>query len=152
MSGYAANSIQTGIMKCIFNNVSTGGSTGVTLTGSCTGLWVSLHVADPGASGNQATSEATYAGYLRVLTDRSTAATGWSVTGNSPATANPLSSITYAQCTSSTTLIITNFGIGTSSTTSAAGTLYFSGPVTQNISINTGVTPSLTTGTAVTLD
>jgi hypothetical protein len=149
MAGYASNLIQTGILRAIFNNVSTS-SSGVTVTGTSTALWIALHTADPTAAGAQNASETSYGGYLRVLTDRSTASTGWTVTGNSPATANPLAAITFATCTTSTTAIITNFSVGLSS--SGASSMWFSGPVTQNISINTGVTPSLTTGTGITLD
>lgn len=153
MSGYAANTIQTGILQQIFNAKAVGsGSSGLasSSTGLSTGLWISLHIADPVASGSQNTNETTYASYARIITDRTTAVTGWAVTGNSPASCSPLQSVTFAQCSATTTALITNFGVGSSS--AGAGTLWFSGPVTSNINVNSGVTPSLTTATAVTLD
>ncbi len=153
MAGYAANTIQTGILQLIFNAKAIGsGSSGIasSSTGLSTGLWVALHSADPAAGGSQNTSETTYASYLRVLTDRTTAATGWTVSGNSPATAFPLSSITFAQATTSATSLITHFSVGSSS--SGAGTLWYAGPVTANITMNTNVTPSLTTASAITQD
>ena len=110
-----------------------------------TSIWVSLHTADPGDTGTQATSEATYSGYLRVATDRTTG--GWVVASGS---ASPAASITFATCTASSTTSITHFSVGLSS--SGAGTAIYNGTVTPNISVTTNVTPSLTTASAITED
>jgi len=141
-----ADGLQTNLLKFIFNAVAISNLA----TSTSTSLWVALHTADPGNNGNQSTSETTYTGYLRVATSRTTGATGWTVSGNDPASAFPLASITFATCTASSTTIVTNWSVGLSS--SGTGTLLYSGTVTQNISVTTNVTPSLTTGTAVTED
>ena len=148
MSGYSANTIQTGLLQLVFNAVGIASIASSAASSPSTALWVALHTADPTAAGNQASSETTYTSYARVATLRSTASGGWVVSGNSPATANPTAAISFATCTASSTTVVTNFSVGLSS--SGNGTLLYSGPVTQNITITTNVTPSLTTGTAVT--
>ena len=119
-------------------------SVAVASTASTT-IWVSLHTADPGDAGTQATSEIAYTGYLRVATNRTTV--DWIVTANS---ASPAASITFATCTASSTTAATHFSVGLSS--SGAGTAIYNGTVTPNISITTNVTPSLTTASAITED
>lgn len=49
-------------------------------TAPATGLTVAIHSADPGAGGDQTTSEVVYPGYARVVVPRS--ALGFTVTGN----------------------------------------------------------------------
>lgn len=110
-----------------------------------TTIWVSLHTADPGDTGTQATNEAAYTGYLRVATNRTTV--DWIVASGS---ASPAATITFATCTATTTETITHFSVGLSS--SGAGTALYNGTVTPNISMNNGVTPSLTTASAITED
>lgn len=110
-----------------------------------TALSVSLHTADPTDTGTQVSNEATYGGYLRVLTTRTTV--GWVVSSGSAA---PVTAITFAQANTTSTSTITHFGIGPS--TAGAGQLYYSGTVSPNISIGSGVTPRLTTGSSITED
>jgi hypothetical protein len=105
-------------------------------------LAVSLHTADPGPSGNQNTSEVAYTGYARALVARTSA--GWTITGGSASPANP---INFPLCTGGSATA-THFAIGQLS--SGAGYLFYSGPVTPNISISNGITPQLTTASAVT--
>jgi hypothetical protein len=109
-----------------------------------TSLYVSLHTADPGEAGDQTTSEATYTGYARVAVARTSG--GWTVTNNS---VSPAATITFGACTVGTNTI-THFAVGTA--TSGAGKILYSGTVTPNISVSVGVTPSLTTATAITED
>lgn len=113
-------------------------------TSPLTNLQVSLHTADPGDTGNQTTSEATYTSYARVAVARS--AGGWTVTANS---VSPAANIDFPACTGGTNTI-THFGVGTAS--SGTGKLLYKGTVTPNISVTTGVTPRLTTATAITED
>lgn len=141
-----ADGLQTNYLKFFFNAVAISNMA----TSTSTTLWIALHTADPTNSGNQASSETTYTGYARAATSRTTGATGWVVSGNDPCSAFPLSAITFATCTASSSTVITNWSVGLSS--SGSGTLMYSGTVTQNISVTTNVTPSLTTGSAVTED
>lgn len=109
-----------------------------------TDLYVSLHTADPGEAGDQTTNEATYTSYARVAVARSGA--GWTVTNNS---VSPAAEIAFPACTGGSNTI-THFGVGKSS--SGAGVLFYKGTVTPNIAVSSGVTPKLTTSTAITED
>lgn len=112
-----------------------------------TATWSSLHTADP-SSGTQGTSELSVTGYARTAVVRSTA--GFTVTGSGPATASPVSAITFPQCTSTSTATVTHWGIGLSSA-STSGKLLACGTVSPNINISQNVTPQLTTASSVTL-
>jgi len=107
-----------------------------------TNLYVSLHTADPGASGNQTTNELSYTGYARVAVARTTA--GWVVTG---ASASPAANVIFPSPTGTPTQIATFLGVGSAS--SGAGTLFYAGPVSPTITITAGLPPTLTTATTV---
>jgi len=111
-------------------------------TSPLTSLYVALHTADPTATGNQSSSEATYTGYARVAVARTTG--GWTVTSNS---VSPAGTISFPACTGGTNTI-TNFSIGSAS--SGTGSIFYSGTVSPNISVASGVTPQLTTASTVT--
>jgi hypothetical protein len=106
-----------------------------------TSLYVSLHTADPTDAGNQTSSEATYTSYARVAVTRGA---GFTVTTSS---VSPAANIDFPQCTGGSNLI-THFAIGTA--TSGTGKILYSGTVTPNISVSTGVIPRLTTASTVT--
>jgi hypothetical protein len=114
-----------------------------------TSLSVQLHTASPTDTGSMEASEATYGAYARVGLERTT--TGWTVTGTSSATAtvSPATHITFPQATSGTNTI-THFSIGTSTVAASTGQIFYYGTVTPNISVSAGVTPRLTTATAIT--
>ena len=124
------------LLALIFN-ASTIASIAINATSSpLTSLYVSLHTADPTASGTQSTSEATYTGYARVAVARTTG--GWVVTTNS---VSPAGTISFPACSGGTNTI-TNFAVGTAS--SGTGEILYTGTVTPNISVASGVTPQLT--------
>lgn len=137
-----ATAFSSSLLGLIFN-ASTIANLAINATSSpATNLYVSLHTADPTASGNQSSSEATYTSYARVAVARSNV--GWTITSNS---VSPAATISFPACTGGSNTI-TNFGIGLGS--SGSGTLLYSGTVTPNISVSSGVTPQLTTATTVT--
>lgn len=141
------NSWENGLMLLVFNNTNfalVGDATGLRGSSTAGSLYVSLHTGDPGEAGSQTTSECAYGSYARVAVARSGA--GWTVSSNS---VSPAATITFPEATSGTETA-THFGIGTDS--SGAGVLLYKGTVTPNISIVTGVTPRLTTASAVTED
>jgi len=140
------NGLQESILRYLFTTA-TAAATSTTTT-----LWVALHTADPGNSGNQATNEVSYTNYARQVTQRTTGTGGWIVSGTSPCSVFPSSAITFAQCTTSSTVVITNWSVGTSSSVGTTTGLYYCGTVTPNISLNANVTPSLTTASACTED
>ena len=107
-----------------------------------TNLYLSLHSSDPTASGNQTSNEVSYTGYARVSVARS--ASGWTISGNQATLA---SAVSFPACTggSATGAYL---GIGTAS--SGAGNLLYAGPISPSIAISNGVTPQITTSTAIT--
>lgn len=135
---------ETGLLNLLFKNIDftlvgdAGGLLGSVGDGS---LYVSLHSADPGEAGTQLTSEAAYTGYARVAVARGA---GFTVTSDS---VSPAAAVTFPAGTAGGETV-THFGIGTDS--SGAGKLLYSGTITPNIVTGDGVTPELTTATAVT--
>jgi hypothetical protein len=111
-------------------------------TSPATTLYLSLHTASPGASGNQATNEAAYSAYARAAVTRNSS--GFTVSGGRATLAG---TATFPAATGGSETE-TYFGLGLSST--GAGTLLYFGPIAPSIAVSSGVTPKLTTGTAIT--
>lgn len=109
-----------------------------------TNIYASLHTADPGETGDQTTSEIAYTSYARVAVARTSG--GWTVTANS---VSPVAAITFPAGTGGSGTA-THFAVGT--LTSGAGVRFYSGTVTPNIVTGNGITPSLSTATAITED
>lgn len=139
-----SNSLENSLLLLLFNATAIANVADNAASSPLTNLYVSLHTADPGEAGSQTTSEATYTSYARVAVARTSG--GWTVTANS---VSPVASIDFPAATGGTNTI-THFGVGTAS--SGAGVLWYSGTVTPNISVSSGVTPRLTTSTAITED
>jgi len=142
-----SNSWENALLLLLFNNTNAaniGDATGLRGASTAGNLYVSLHTSDPGEAGDQTTNETTYTSYARVAVARS--GSGWTVTDNS---VSPAATISFPACTGGTATI-THFGIGTAST--STGVLLYKGTVTPNISVSSGVTPQLTTASAVTED
>ena len=131
-------------LKLIFQATAIANIADNAATSPLTNIYVSLHTADPADAGNQTTSETAYTSYARVAVARTSG--GWTVTGNS---VSPAANIDFPACTGGTATI-THFGIGTAS--SGTGKLLYSGTVSPNISVSSGVTPRLTTASTVTED
>lgn len=138
------NNWENSILLLLFNATATSNVADNAAASPLTNLYVSLHTSDPGETGDQTTSECTYGSYARVAVARSGA--GWTVTANS---VSPASAINFPEATSGTNTA-THFGVG--SLSSGAGVLYYKGAITPNVAISSGVTPSLTTATAITED
>jgi hypothetical protein len=127
--------------------------TSLSATAGTTSLWVAFCTADPGDAGSTA-NEGGYAQYARVQTDRSTGATGWSVTSGTSAavaSASPVGNIDAPQNTSTSTGAFTHMSIYVSSASIGANALYI-GTITPNINFSQNVTPRLTTGSSITED
>jgi hypothetical protein len=139
-----SNALENSILKLLFNATAITDVAENDATSPLANVRVSLHTSDPGEGGAQNTNETTYGAYVRVSVARTT--TGWVVTNNS---VSPGATISFAQATSGTATI-THFGVGTA--TSGAGVLWYKGTVTPNISVSAGVTPQLTTASAITED
>ena len=110
-----------------------------------TSLYFSLHTADPGASGSQNTTEVGYTNYARVAVARTT--TGFPTTTTE--SISPGAAITFpAGGSGGSNLTAAYAGIGTLAT--GAGNLFYTGPITPNITTGNGVTPQLTTASTIT--
>lgn len=139
-----SNSAENALLLLLFNGTTFADLAENDTTSPATDLYVSLHTSDPGEAGAMNTNETTYTSYARVAVARSGA--GWTVSTNSVV---PAATISFPACTGGTATI-THFGVGIGS--SGATVLLFSGTVTPNISVATGVTPQLTTASSISLD
>lgn len=138
------NTFENDLLLLIFNATAIANIADNAASSPLTNLYVSLHTGDPGEAGGQTTNECAYGSYARVAVARS--GSGWTVTANS---VSPAANIDFPAATSGTETA-THFGVGTAS--SGAGKLLYKGTITPNIAISSGVTPRLTTATAVTED
>lgn len=141
------NAFENSLLLLIFNNTdiaNIGDAAGLQNSATAGSLYVSLHTADPGEAGSQTTSEIAYTSYARVAVARSGA--GWTVTGNS---VSPAATISFPAGTGGSGTA-TYFGIGTDS--SGAGVLLYKGAISPSIVCGSGITPQLTTATAITED
>jgi hypothetical protein len=103
-------------------------------------LFVSLHTADPGETGNQATSEASYTGYSRVTVSRTFGTGGF--TTSSTTKGDNLAAIAFPACGGGSATV-THVGLGTDF--SGNGTLLISGALTASLAVSSGITPSFDT-------
>lgn len=138
------NTYENDLLKLIFNATAIANIADNAGTSPLTNLYVSLHTADPGEAGDQTTNEIAYTSYARVAVARTSG--GWTVSANS---VSPAATISFPAGTGGSGTA-THFGVGTAS--SGTGKLLYSGTVTPNIVCGSGVTPELTTATAITED
>ena len=146
--GSKANTWETGVLELLFKNTAftlVGDAAGLLPSAGAGSLYVSLHTGDPGEAGDQTTNEIAYTGYARVAVARSGA--GWVVTNDS---VSPAATVTFPISAGGAGGTVTHFGVGTSTLATGAGKLLYSGTVTPNIVVSSGVTPALTTATAIT--
>ena len=139
-----SNAAETAILALIFtatawaNVADNAGST------PQTNVAVALHTADPADAGTMSTSEIGYTSYARASVARTSG--GWTVSGNS---VSPVANIDFAAGTGGSGTA-THFSTG--KTGGGAAEVYLKGAVTPNIVTGNGITPRLTTATALTLD
>ena len=142
MAGGKASTFENDWLKLIFNATPIANIADNAASAPLTNLYVSLHTADPGVSGNQTTSEAAYTSYARVAVARTSG--GWTVTGSS---VSPAATIIFPAATGGGETE-TFFAVGTAST--GTGKILYRGPITASIVVSSGVTPELTTSTSIT--
>ncbi len=106
-------------------------------------LWISLHTASPGVSGNQTTNEAAYTGYTRISVARTSG--GWTIAGNSVSPVAPIVFPTASGGSETETFM----GVGLAG--SGAGVLQDYFAISPTIVVSTGIQPKLTTATAITV-
>ena len=134
------NAFSEEILKHVLENAAItliGDAGGVLASATAGSIYISLHTADPGDSGTQLTSAATYTGYARKAVARADAQ--WTTVSANPATAKNTNVITFAECTAGSNTI-THFGVGTDLT--GAGKLLYSNALDSNLAVSNGITPS----------
>jgi len=132
---------ENALVLLLFNNTgwaNVGDATGLRGSTTAGSFYISLHTADPGETGTQTTSEATYTSYARVAVARSSG--GFTITAD---TAANTAAVTFPACTGGSSTV-TYFGIGTAS--SGAGNLIASGALTASLAVTNGITPSFAIG------
>lgn len=139
MSDAKSNTTENALLLMIFNSSNIAN---LCSANGRTQLFFSLHTSSPGEAGDQTTNECAYTSYARVGVDRS--GSGFTVTNNS---VSPAAAVTFPAATGGTETA-THFGVGTDS--AGAGVLLYYGAISPNVSISSGVTPRLTTSTAIT--
>lgn len=143
-----SNTFENELLLHIFNNATIsdiGDATGLRGSTAVGSLFLSLHTADPGEPGTQATSEIAYTGYARVAVARS--ASGFTVTGSQVTlTANQ----DFGKMTAGTGGTVTNFAVGKAA--SGATVVLYKGSVSPTIVVANGVIPRLETGTNINED
>lgn len=136
-----SNFIDAGILGLIYQAVAITGIATNATSAPIANIYVALHTADPGQSGNQSTSEIAYTGYARVAVVRSSS--GWVLTGN---VINPAATINWPTGTGgSGTATFWSTGVASSGATNIIN----SGPISPSIVCGVGVTPQLTTATSI---
>lgn len=136
-----SNALESDYLNHLFCNADialVGDATGLVKSTASGSLYISLHTADVGETGNQTTSEATYTDYTRIGVERNSGK--WTVSGTAPTQVQNANAITFPTCTGSSSLI-SHFAIGTAF--SGAGKVLYYGTLSPNINITTGITPSI---------
>lgn len=139
-----SNTSENAILALIFNATAWANYADNAASSPQTNIHVALQTGDPGEAGDMTSSEVTYTSYARVNVARTSG--GWTVTGNS---VSPVANIDFPAGTGGSGTV-THFSTG--KTGGGAAAILFSGTVTPNIVTGNGVTPRLTTATAITLD
>jgi hypothetical protein len=134
------NSAESDLLKLLFQNTAwanIGNTAGLQPSGAAGSLYVALHTANPGQTGNQSTSEAAYTSYARVAVARSSG--GWTITGSNPTTSENAAATTFPQATGGGETE-TYFSVGAQSSGSTEYLWY--GALTSSLAVSNNITPS----------
>lgn len=135
------NTFENDLIKLIFNATAIANIADNAASGPLTSLYLALHTADPGETGDQTTSESAYGAYARQAVLRSSS--GWTVTNNQAANA---AQIQFPKCTSGTSTI-THVSVGVA--TSGASKILYSIALTSSLAVSTNVQPTFEIGTLI---
>jgi hypothetical protein len=146
-----ADATESAILALIFNATAWANYADNAATTPQTNIGIALHTADPGDAGNASTSEIAYTSYTRVNVARTSG--GWTISGTTPTQAAPVAAINFPAGTGGAgTATYFSTSKSNASPPTGAQAILFSGTVTPNIVTGSGVTPSLSTATTITLD
>lgn len=138
------NTFENDLLKLIFQAVAIANIADDAGSSPLTNLQYGLATSDVGEAGDQTTNEIGYTSYARVAVARS--GSGHTVTNNS---VSPAANVDFPAGTGGSGTA-SHFHVGTAA--SSTGKVLVKGTVTPNIVCGDGVTPRLTTATAITLD
>lgn len=138
------NTFENDLLELIFKATAISNIADNASSSPLTNLYVSLHTGDVGEAGTQDTNECAYTSYARVAVARS--GSGWTVTDNS---VSPAATIAFPAATGGSETA-THWAVGVAS--SGTTKVLYKGTISPSIVISSGVTPQLTTATAVTED
>ena len=130
------------LLKLIFNATAIANVADNAASSPLTNLYLALHTADPTAAGTQTSNEVAYTSYARAAVARTSG--GFTVSTNS---VTLTAAVNFPACTGGTATA-TYWSVGVAS--SGSTKILYSGAISPTISISTGVTPQLTTATAIT--
>ena len=136
------NTFINDLLKLFFNATAIANLADNAASSPLTDLYLSLHTSSPGAGGNQTTNECAYTSYARVAVARTSG--GWTVSGQS---VTPAATVAFPAATGGSETA-THAAVGTAS--SGTGKLLWYGAISPTIAISNGVTPELTTSSAIT--
>lgn len=134
-----SNVFEIDLLQLIFNNsdiANIGDAIGLRGSTAVGSLYLSLHTADPTEAGTQAFNEISYTGYARQALARTS---GNFAVSNGTMSLNV--NVNFPECTGGTGGTVTHFAVGTA--LSGNNFPLYSGPVTPNILVQTGVTPRI---------
>lgn len=140
-----SNTFENDLLALIFHGSAIANLADNAAASPLTNLYVALHTSDPGEAGDQSTSEISYTGYSRVAVART--AGGWSISGNS---VSPVAAIEFGEMTGGAGGTVTHASIGVAS--SGAGKILYSGALTPNVTVATGVIPRIKNTSTITED
>jgi len=140
-----SDTFENDLLKLVFNGTAISNLADNAASSPLTNLYVSLHTADPGETGTEATNEISYTGYARVPVARSSS--GWTVSGNS---VSPVAAVTFGPMTAGAGGTATFWAVGVA--VSGATKILYSGAISPSIVVGVNVTPLLSTGTNITED
>jgi hypothetical protein len=138
------DTFEADFLKLVFNATPIANLADNAATSPLANLFVALHTADPGETGDQTTSEATYTGYARVAVVRTSS--GWTISGTNPSQAVNAAIINFGACTAGSNTL-THFSVGVA--TSGASKILYGGPLTASLAVSAGITPSVAAGALV---
>jgi hypothetical protein len=126
------------VLKLYFNATAIANIADNAASSPLTNLYLALHTADPTASGNQSSSEATYTNYTRIAVARTSG--GWTVAGNSASNA-ALAQFPQCGVTGNT---ITHVSIGT--LVSGTGKILYVGALSASLAVANLIQPQFAIG------
>jgi len=133
-----SDTTENDVIKVMFRN---SGNTPSYLAAS--NLYLALHTGDPGESGDQTTSEATYTSYDRVAVAKDI--TGWTISGNQASNAGL---IQFPQCTGGTDTI-TYVSIGLVAGKTNPSQILYSGVLNSPLSVSNLIQPQFAIGALI---